>query len=114
MSRSSRQAFADSKSAADDTANPAAIAGPATAEGEMTGGAGGLPEENDQSTGTVVREPAVPPEPVKRWRVTAGGHVMLDGMRVPMRVGKEVSELSYDVNQLKLQGIKLEPITGGE
>lgn len=53
------------------------------------------------------------PEPtVQRYRVSNGGHVMVNGYRTVMRVGKIVDERTFDLNSLRHQGIKLDPLEG--
>jgi hypothetical protein len=85
----------------------------------MLGGSSGLPDGGNDpraATGGSTGETAAPVRsrvdiPVQRYRVVVGGHVMLDGVRVPMRVGKELDERQYDLALLRRQGVKLDLIT---
>lgn len=95
------------------------VDGPETARADMVGGTPGVLVDEQasktihtgNSAGKGYREnPDAPEVVVKEFRVRVGGHVMLDGIRVPMRVGKIVSAVTYDLKKLLMQGIVLDPI----
>lgn len=67
-----------------------------------------------KDTGNVraVQHAHIPHPP--RYRVTVGGWCQLDKCRVPIRAGKIVDETQYDINELKAQGISLEPLDAPE
>jgi hypothetical protein len=76
------------------------------------GGASGVP--GLVAAGTAVRGPAAAPrgpeKSVKRFRVLNGGTIVVAGMRMALRAGKELDERGYDIVQLKRQGIRLEEL----
>lgn len=43
----------------------------------------------------------------RRFRVDVGGYIVVEGMRVPLRVGKIIRETDYPIERLVLQGIQL-------
>lgn len=76
------------------------------------GGSSGEPP----SFGMHVMTPNSAPKPVydntdvkkpRRFRVDVGGYIVVDGMRVPLRVGKIIRETDYPIERLVLQGIQL-------
>lgn len=50
--------------------------------------------------------------PVRKFVVTRGGVITIDGFRTRLREGKEIDDLNYDIRKLALQGIHLREVEG--
>ena len=89
-------------------------AGAEVAGAKVPGGASGVPTASGQIAPTVATpsqflgRPAGPKP--KRYRVLNGGNVMFANVRTQLRVGKEVTNLAYDIAGLQRQGIRLEAL----
>lgn len=84
---------------------------------EPQGGASGQPpEETHQTPMQVAPNPStyrkdvanVPPP--RKFRVVVGGHIMVNGSRTGLRTGKIIDAANYDIDNLQLQGVRLEEI----
>ena len=88
--------------------------GAEVAGAKVPGGASGVPTASGQ-----IAQPTAAPNPFlgrpagpkpKRYRVLNGGNVMFNNVRTVLRVGKEVTNLNYDIAGLQRQGIRLEAL----
>lgn len=76
----------------------------------MEGGAPGIPPANEQLPAQQARAEVRLDQPLQRYRVMESAPLLYGGARTHLAAGKVVDGYAYDLDMLRRQGVRLEPL----